>query len=136
MSTFRIVRVWLVLAGLLLWNAFLHFAALRRVMSPMVADVISGLIGLVIVLGASRPFLREEKPQTMDDLYRVAGIWLILTLLSQIAIGLGGGLSWRETALRYATWEGPLFPLVVIAMIAAPFIWLPRADSAGRRVTP
>lgn len=136
MSSWRIIRVWLVLAGLLLWNAFLHFAALRRVMSPVLADIISGLIGLIIVLGASRPFLREERPQTLDDLYRVAGIWLILTLLSQAAIGLAGGLSWRATALNYAAWEGPLFPVIVIAMVAAPFIWLPRKTDAPRRTSP
>jgi hypothetical protein len=136
MSTMRVLRVWFILAGLLLWNAFLHFAVLRRVLPPLVADVVSGLSGLIIVIAGSRPFLREERPQTMDDLYRVSGIWLILSLLSQAAIGLAGGLSWRETALNYAAWEGPLFPVILIAIAAAPFIWLPRETNVSRRTMP
>ena len=136
MSMSRIVRVWLVLAGLLLWNALLRFGALERLLPQLVADIASGLLGVFIVIGASRPFLREERPQTMDDIYRVSGIWLILTLLSQFAMGLLGGHGWRETVLNYAAWEGPLFPAVVIAIVAAPFIWLPRVASASRRISP
>lgn len=136
MSTRKVIRVWLVLAGLMVCNGVLRIGVLEPLFAPNVAEAISAVLGVIIVIGASRPFLRGEQPQTMDDVYRVAGTWLILTMLFEASVGLLGGLSWRQLAEAYAVWDGAVWPLVVISVVAAPFIWLPRTGGTARRVTP
>ena len=134
MSTLRVVRVWLILAGLMVCNGLLRVGIFAKVFPPRVAEAISAVLGVIIVIGASRPYLREERPQTMDDVYRVAGIWLILTMVFETSVGLLGGLSWRELLAAYAVWDGAVWPLVLISVVASPFIWLPRVDDAPGRV--
>jgi hypothetical protein len=133
MSTLRVVRVWLILAGLMVCNGLLRVGILAKVFPPRVAEAISAVLGVIIVIGASRPYLRQERPQTMDDVYRVAGLWLILTMVFETSVGLLGGLSWRELLAAYAVWDGAVWPLVLISVVASPFIWLPRIDDAARR---
>lgn len=136
MPTLRVIRVWLVLAGLMICNGLLRVGIFERVFPLRVSEAVSAVLGVIIVIGASRPFLREERPQTMDDVYRVAGIWLILTMIFETSVGLLGGLSWRELLQAYAVWDGAVWPLVLISVVAAPFIWLPRVDDTPREVSP
>jgi hypothetical protein len=136
MSTLKILRVWLVLAGLMVCNGVLRVGILSKVLPPRLSEIVSALLGVVIVISASRSFLRGERPQTMDEVYRVAGLWLILTLVFETSVGVLGGLTWRELIAAYAVWDGAVWPLVLISVVAAPFIWLPRADDAASRVTP
>lgn len=136
MRTQRIVFVWLVLAGLMICNGLLRVGIFERLFPLRVSEAISAVLGVIIVISASRPFLREERPQTMDDVYRVAGIWLILTMVFETSVGLLGGLTWRQLLAAYAVWDGAVWPLVLISVVAAPFIWLPRVGDAPREVSP
>jgi hypothetical protein len=133
MSTARVIRVWLVLAGLMFCNGLLRFGTLDRLLPPRASGIVSGILGVIIIIGASRPFLREERPQTMADLYRVAGTWLILTMLFEAGLGMFSGLTWREMLGSYAIWEGELWPLILISVVVAPFAWLPRVATPAWR---
>lgn len=121
----RIVGVWLVLAGLMVVNGVFRVAVLYPMLGHSLGDVISPLLGMVIVIGASRPFLHESD-MVAESPWRVSIVWVLLTIAFEVALGRATGTSWSTIAGAYAIWNGELWPLVVLCVAAAPFVWAPR----------
>jgi hypothetical protein len=123
----RIVGVWLVLAGLMVVNGILRVAILSPLLGRSLGDVISPLLGMVIVIGASRPFLHESE-MVAESPWRVSIVWVLLTIAFEIVLGRATGSSWSAIGGAYAIWNGELWPLVVLCVAAAPFVWAPRPN--------
>lgn len=52
--------------------------------------------------------------------------WLGLTVVFELVFGYFiDGKSWRELADAYALWNGSLWPLVLLCLVATPFLWAP-----------
>jgi hypothetical protein len=52
-----------------------------------------------------------------------SALLVVLTVAYEFAIGVRGGQSLREIAGAYAFWRGELWPLVLVALAATPFLW-------------
>jgi hypothetical protein len=130
----RIIGVWLVIAGLMVVNGVSRVAVLYPLLGHSLGDVISPLLGIVIVIGASRPFLHGSE-MVAESPWLVSAVWLTLTIAFEVFLGRSTGLSWNAIGAQYAIWEGELWPLVVISVGAAPFVWAPRPLSHGRHAT-
>jgi len=54
-------------------------------------------------------------------------IWTTLTVAFEFIFGhYVDRKSWSELAANYAIWNGRLWPLVLLSLILAPFIWTRR----------
>jgi hypothetical protein len=124
MSLLRIVLVWLLLAVLMIANVILREAILVRILGRDSADVASVALGILIILAATRPFLRHVSAASSLDLARISVIWLAMTVAFEFSFGhYVDHKTWSELAENYAIWRGRLFILVLVALGAAPFIW-------------
>jgi len=54
----------------------------------------------------------------------VGGLWLVLTLLFELALGrFVSGLSWQEMIAEYDLFAGRLWALVPVWVAAAPYVF-------------
>lgn len=130
----RIIGVWLVIAGLMIVNGIFRVAILYPLLGRSLGDVVSPLLGIVIVIGASRPFLHGSE-MVAESPWLISAVWVVLTIAFEVSLGRATGLSWSTIGAAYAIWEGELWPLVVVSVAAAPFVWAPRRVTQGGHAT-
>jgi hypothetical protein len=107
-------------------NGVLREALLVPMARRKAADILSAVSGIVIVLGVSRRFLRGADPSETSP-GRVAGSWLVLTVAFEFLVGhYVDRKRWSELAANYAIWRGRLWPLVLLTVVIAPFLWMRR----------
>jgi hypothetical protein len=130
----RILGIWGMLGLLMFFNGALRVVALKPLFGPEAGEVLSALLGVVIVLGASRPFLLEERPMPTGGVLRVSLIWFALTVITESVLAIVSGQTWSAILLAYVPWTGSLWPMVLVAVIAAPLVWLPRREDPEEHV--
>jgi hypothetical protein len=131
----KILGVWGVLAGLMFWNGFMRIAVLQPVFGPEAGEMMSGFIGVIIIFGASRPFLVEEPEQPVSRVARISALWVMLTIILEAVLGRLSGQTWSEMARTYAFWDGQFWPVILVTVGSAPFVWLRRSGLSPVRVT-
>jgi hypothetical protein len=120
----RIAGAWLLLAVLMIGNGLLREVGLVPAVGRAGADVLSAMLGIAIVLLATRPFLRPLSGAPTGALIRVSLLWLVATVAFEFLFGhYVDGKSWSELAGDYAIWRGRLWPIVLAALVLAPFVW-------------
>jgi hypothetical protein len=124
MGTDRILSVWMLVAVLMVLNGAVRELLLVRLVSRGSADVLSGALGLLIVLAATRPFLRPFAGMNRSALMRISVIWLVLTIAFEFGFGhYVDGKSWEALIGNYAIWRGRLWPVVLLTFVSSPFLW-------------
>lgn len=130
MSFRRITGVWLLLCGAMVGNGIFREAVLVPTIRRKAADIASAALGIMTILSVTRPFLRRAEPGASPG--RVAVIWLTMTIAFETLFGrYGDHKSWRELAGDYAIWKGKLWPVVLLAVPLAPFLWMRRTQPAA-----
>lgn len=128
----RILGVWALVAVLMIANGVFREMVLTRVAARSTADVLSAAIAIAIVLGVTRLF-PFRVGATSAELLRVSAVWLILTVGFEFGFGhLVDRKSWSTLIENYAIWRGRLWPLVLAAFVASPFIWRRKSGLAKR----
>jgi hypothetical protein len=131
----RVLGIWAMLALLMFFNGALREVALEPIFGRDAGDMMSAFLGLIIVFGASRPFLVEEAPMGAGQILRVSLIWFALTVAFETGLGITSGQTWPQMLRAYAPWkDGSLWPIILVAVIAAPFVWLPRKQEPQQHV--
>ncbi len=131
----KIVKVWALLLGAMVLNGMFRELFLRPVAGDQVAEKASPILGLMIVLAVTRPFLQSLVPMPSRDLWRIGAWWVGLTVTFEFVFGhFVSGRTWTELVSAYAFWNGELWPLVLLALVVAPFIWAPRRAAVGSAV--
>jgi hypothetical protein len=130
----KILGVWGVLAGLMFWNGFMRIKLLQPLLGPEAGEMMSGFIGIILIFGATRPFLLEEPEQPLKRVARISALWVGLTIVFETVLGRLIGQSWSEMARTYAVWDGQFWPVILVAVGSAPFIWLRRTGLPIARV--
>jgi hypothetical protein len=120
----RIVGGWLLLAVLMSGNGVFREAVLVPGAGRAAADVLSAVIGMIIILVVTRSMLRPLAGAPTNALLRVSLIWLVATVAFEFLVGhFVDRRSWTELAGNYAIWRGRLWPLVLTTLVLAPFVW-------------
>ena len=57
------------------------------------------------------------------DLLKVGLLWVVLTLLFEFGMGWVSGASWEAMIADYGLGRGRLWPLVLLAILVAPWFW-------------
>jgi len=124
MSLRRTLAVWLLILPLMVANGILRETALVGLLGRRGADLASAVLGIAIILAVTRPFLRRSTSRSRGSLARVSAIWLVLTVAFEFLFGhYVDGKSWSELTANYQVWNGALWPFVLAALVASPFLW-------------
>lgn len=132
----RVAAAWGALALLMPANGILRELVIRPRVGETTAGVLSAMIGIVLILGATRLLLPPLRRASARSLCAVSGMLLVLTVVFETALGLWvDGRSWRELLEHYALWRGELWPIVLAVLVLTPFLWgrwFPRSGPASR----
>jgi len=122
-----VLGVWGLLAVLMSLNGIFREVVLADHFRRSTADLLSAVLGIGIILGATGAFFRAFPGWRDANPIRLAVIWTTLTVAFEFIFGhYVDRKSWSELAANYAIWNGRLWPLVLLSLILAPFIWTRR----------
>jgi hypothetical protein len=119
----RAIGVWV----LLILAEVLHGIARTLMLSPIVGDFRARQIGVFtgsfIILALSAAFIRWIRPSDVREAVHVGVLWLVLTVLFELAFGrLVVGASWERIASDYNLLRGGLLPVGLLVLTAAPLL--------------
>lgn len=123
MSWRRLLSTWLLLAVLMPINGALREFGFKRVMGDATAEVLSVVTGILVILGTTFALFRIPRDAATGRLAAQSATLVALTVGYEFAIGLRGGQSLSALLGHYAIWRGELWPLVLVALAATPFLW-------------
>ncbi len=108
---------------------------------PIVGDFrarqIGVFVGSLIILVLTYLFVRWIRAGSAVRLFAVGGLWLVLTVLFEFALGrLVLGLPWEQIRQDYDIPRGGLMPIGLLVMVLSPLLmaWL-RGKVSGGHVT-
>lgn len=135
MSLIKLLGLWLILAVAMIANGIFRVNVLQPRFGLPEADILSAVLGIVIILAVTRPFFRPLAGSTPPELLIVSGVLVALTVIFEFTFGRWvEGKSWSELAGNYAIWRGRLWPIVLLVLAASPFIWARPSNARQRRV--
>ena len=132
----NIFGIWAIIAGLMFFNGALRFVIFSPFLGREAGEMMSLFIALIIILGATRPFLAEVPPQPTRRIWLVSLTWVLLTFALELALGFLFGRTWSEIGRTYMVLDGSFWPLILLAVGVAPFQWIKRVDSSEARGLP
>ncbi len=135
MSLIKLLGLWLILAIAMIANGIFRVNVLQPRFGLPEADILSAVLGIVIILAVTRPFFRPLAGSTPPELLIVSGVLVVLTVIFEFTFGHWvDGKSWSELAGNYAIGRGRLWPIVLLVLAASPFIWARPSNARQRRV--
>ena len=123
MTYSRLLATWCLLAVLMPLNGALREFGLKRVFPVTTSEILSVVTGIAVILITTRLLFRIPRETPTARLIAFSVILVVLTVAYEFAIGLRGGQSMRQLLGHYAIWRGELWPLVLVALAATPFLW-------------
>lgn len=126
MSFGRFIGMWVLMAIGMTLNGIGRELALKRLLPDRAADVVSAMLGILIIglvtRWGFRPLTREPPVAANAWLQSVALI--LLTVGFETAVGrYVDHRSWPQIAEHYAIWRGELWPIVLAWLALTPFVW-------------
>ena len=97
--------------------------AFKRMMPDQASEVLSVATGIAIILATTRWLFRIPATTGAATLAGYSAILVGLTVAYEFGIGSAGGKSWTELLANYDIWDGKLWPLVLLALAATPWLW-------------
>lgn len=124
MRTFlKALGLWGLLAGLGILNGILRVSLLSPHLGQTLALPLSGItlaLFILLLVWATLPWLGALRAA---QYWQVGGLWLLLTVLFELAFGrLVGGKSWAELLQAYDVTQGNLWLLVLLTIACAPWL--------------
>ena len=122
MFLLRAVAIWLVIvcieSGL---------GTLRTIfLAPRIGDFRARQVGVFVssafILAVAYLSIRWIRARSARALVLVGVVWLILTVLFELSLGLVLGLSWQRIAEDYDFRRGGLMPLGLLVLVLSPLI--------------
>lgn len=123
MSYTRLLLTWLLLAVLMPMNGALREFGFKKLMPVAAAEVLSVATGIFLILITTKLLFRIPATAEAKQLTIYAVILVGLTVAYEFGIGFAGGKSVAEMLENYAIWKGRLWPLVLVALAATPWVW-------------
>lgn len=131
MSLIKLIGVWCLLAVVMIGNGIFRESLLLESFGRRNADIFSAVLGIALILGITRPFLKPLAGRSAKELAVISVAWVAMTLVFEFVFGHWvDGKSWSELLGNYAIWRGRLWPLVLASLAVAPFIWARRGSES------
>jgi hypothetical protein len=118
----RAVAVWL----LVIAAETIHGIARTFWVAPLVGDFrarqIAVFTGAAIILGITLACIRWIRPPHVRAALAVGGLWLVLTVVFEVALGRATGASWARIVEDYDLRQGGLLPIGMAVLFLAPLV--------------
>jgi len=115
---------WLVLLAAMTANGFFRALVLQPYLGEHQARQVSSILGTCVVLTLAGVFVRRLPDPASAPLVRTGILWGLLTLAFEFGFGhYVSGLGWDALLADYDLRAGRLWPLVLLATVAAPWFW-------------
>lgn len=125
------VLTWLLLLVAMFGAGAFRVAVVAPRLSPFGTEVVGALLGIAVILALTRPFIRRLARPTAGTLAGIAALWLGLTVAFEFGFFHSvGGRSWETLLEQYDVGKGHLWPFVLAALGASPFVWRTRGPTA------
>jgi len=114
---------WLLILGFAVANGALREAVLIPSLGKSTGLVLSGILLSLVIAFVAHAFVRLGKGVTPPQGMRVGVLWLFLTLIFELGFGrLAQHKSWSELLDAYTFKDGNLWPVVLLAVLVAPYV--------------
>jgi len=114
---------WLALAVAMFANGTVRVLVLQPRLGEALARQAATLSGIAIVLLGAFLFVRRLDRPSPCDLVKVGAVWLVLTLLFEFGMGWVSGASLETMLADYDVRQGRLWPLALLVIFTAPWMW-------------
>lgn len=124
---------WLLLLVAMFSAGAFRVAVVAPRLSPFGTEVVGTLLGIAVILALTRPFIRALARPSAGTLAAIAVLWLGLTVAFEFGFfHTVGGKSWETLLEQYDVGKGHLWPFVLAAVGASPFLWARRGPSTDQ----
>jgi hypothetical protein len=122
MTITRVLVTWLILAALMTANGAFRELVLKSALEVGVAELISALLGITLILGVTFISFRSPRDYPLPSLALMSLLLVGLTVAFEFGLGRVEGRSWSEMLANYRFWEGRYWPLVLVTLAVSPFL--------------
>lgn len=122
-----IIAAWALMAIVMVANGAFRLLVLAPQMGEPAAHIVSVVLGISLILVITLPFMSAVQAPTTRERIRIAAWWLGLTVAFEFLFGhFVLGASWVDLVGYYNVARGQLWPVVLITIAIAPFLWARR----------
>jgi hypothetical protein len=122
MLTVKAFALWLAVLCCAVLNGLLREAILIPALGKTAGLLFSGLLLSALILVVTYLTVPWLRPVRLQQLVGIGLGWVALTLLFELAFGLFQGKTWPNLLEAYTFKGGNVWPLVLLATGAAPYI--------------
>lgn len=120
----RAVITWLVLLVAMVAAGAFRVTLVAPRLTPFGTEIAGATLGIALILALTRPFVRSLERPSPATLSGIGALWLSLTVAFEFGFfHYVGGKSWDLLLEQYDVAGGHLWPFVLAAVAAAPFVW-------------
>ena len=120
----RFFTLWVSMAIAMSANGIFRELALRKITSSTIADILSAIIGMVLIAFITWAGFRPMTTPPPRTLLAASVLLVLLTVTFETVLGIAvDRKSMSELVDHYAIWRGQLWPLVLAFLAYSPFLW-------------
>ncbi|MDD2929646.1 MAG: hypothetical protein PHP05_03590 [Sideroxydans sp.] len=132
MIRLRDLLAWLVLLVVAMINGTLRDFTYGRHMSELSAHQLSTLIGILLFALVIHRYVRRWPPASARESVCIGLFWMSLTVAFEfLFFHYVAGRSWQELLANYDISSGRVWPLVLLWVAVAPYLFFRLAKSRG-----
>jgi len=120
MTPFRAVLSWLVLLAVAFVNGAVRQLAYPSTLGDFAARQVSTGVGAVAFGAVIWLLLRRWPFSRASHAWATGALWTVLTVAFELALVRRQGGSWDVVVAQYALWQGSLWPILLVWVLAAP----------------
>lgn len=129
----RYIVAWFVLLAVAMVNGALREFTYGRYVSELAAHQISCLTGILLFAVLIHQYVRRWPPASAREAWRIGLFWTALTVAFEfLFFHYVGGHSWEVLLANYDLSAGRLWPLILLWVAVAPYVFYRRARHGGR----
>ena len=126
----RAALTWLLLLVAMFAAGAFRVTVVAPRLSAFGTEIVGALLGIAVILALTRPFVRSLERPSPATLAGVGTLWLGLTVAFEFGFfHYAGGKSWESLLAQYDVRAGHLWPFVLAAVGASPFVWARRGPA-------
>lgn len=128
---------WCVLLAVAMFNGMLREFTYGRYVSELSAHQLSCVTGILLFAIVIHQFVRRWPPVSAREAWFIGAFWMALTLAFEfLFFHYVGGHSWEVLLANYDMASGRLWPLILLWVLVAPYVFFRLRQRKTTRRTP
>ncbi|MBU0622301.1 MAG: hypothetical protein KJ795_10665 [Gammaproteobacteria bacterium] len=129
----RYLVAWLVLLAVAMLNGALREFTFGKYVSELAAHQLSCLIGILLFAVVIRQYVRLWPPVSAQQAWHIGLFWMVLTVVFEfLFFHYVAGHPWQVLLANYDMSAGRLWPLILIWVAVAPYVFSRFSRQGGR----